>query len=202
MSVANWTEADTARARQKGTASFDSGLDLHAKTMYLCVLDQAGTIRLHKNVPANAEAFLRAIVPFRLDLVVAEEPQGSAPRKLGQGHFRSIQKIGRKLEKLNANYEFIGMAFFSERGFGWLRQAWQEAAGKFKDRAFYESESVKKADFNDLLQFLIDQGRPVHGLEIEHGWSEIHSLEDHERVSSFFATNNEVGATGRSPLQG
>jgi len=52
---------------------FYCGVDLHARTMYLCILDQGGTIVLHKEVPAEAGAFLEAIAPFRDGLVVACE---------------------------------------------------------------------------------------------------------------------------------
>jgi hypothetical protein len=41
--------------------------------MYLCVLDQAGTIRLHQNFAADTKVFLQAIAPYRYDLVVAAE---------------------------------------------------------------------------------------------------------------------------------
>jgi transposase len=41
--------------------------------MYLVVLDQAGDIRLRRNYPARPESFLRAVAPFRPDLVVAAE---------------------------------------------------------------------------------------------------------------------------------
>jgi transposase len=41
--------------------------------MYLCVLDQQGEILLHRNLRACPEAFLKAIEPFRQDLVVAIE---------------------------------------------------------------------------------------------------------------------------------
>jgi transposase len=41
--------------------------------MYLCILDQAGTIVLHKEVPAEPAAFLEAIAPYRDGLVVACE---------------------------------------------------------------------------------------------------------------------------------
>ena len=34
------------------------GIDLHARSMYVCILDQAGTILVHKNLPATPEAFL------------------------------------------------------------------------------------------------------------------------------------------------
>jgi len=52
---------------------FYCGVDLHARTMYLCILDQAGTVVLHKEVPADPDAFLEAIAPFRDGLVVACE---------------------------------------------------------------------------------------------------------------------------------
>ena len=49
------------------------GIDLHAKTMYLCILDSDGQIVLHKNMRSGPETFLAAIEPFRDDLVVAVE---------------------------------------------------------------------------------------------------------------------------------
>src|SRR5262249_19824281 len=53
--------------------SFYCGIDLHASTMYLCILDQGGTIALHKDVPTNPDAFLEAIAPYRDNLVVGCE---------------------------------------------------------------------------------------------------------------------------------
>src|SRR5262249_43244960 len=41
--------------------------------MYLCILDHAGQIVLHHEVPADPAAFLEAIAPYRDDLVVACE---------------------------------------------------------------------------------------------------------------------------------
>src|SRR5262245_33978007 len=52
---------------------FYCGVDLHARTMYLCILDQAGAVVLHQEVSAEPSAFLEAIAPFRNDLVVACE---------------------------------------------------------------------------------------------------------------------------------
>jgi len=52
---------------------FYCGVDLHARTMYLCILDHAGQIVLHHEVPADPTAFLEAIAPYRDDLVVACE---------------------------------------------------------------------------------------------------------------------------------
>src|SRR6185295_1581452 len=52
---------------------FYCGIDLHARTMYLCVLNQDGEILLHRNMPAGPEPFLKAVAPYRTDLVVCVE---------------------------------------------------------------------------------------------------------------------------------
>jgi transposase len=49
------------------------GIDLHARTLYVCIRDQAGALLVHKHVAATPEAFLRIIAPYREDLVVAVE---------------------------------------------------------------------------------------------------------------------------------
>ena len=49
------------------------GIDLHAKTLYVCILDRDGQILLHKDMKSRPEAFLAAVEPFRDDLVVAVE---------------------------------------------------------------------------------------------------------------------------------
>ena len=52
---------------------FYCGIDLHARTMYVCILDQAGETRLHRNMPATPEALLKAIAPYREQIVLAAE---------------------------------------------------------------------------------------------------------------------------------
>ncbi len=49
------------------------GIDLHTKKMYLCILDENGDVKLHKNINTESEVFLSAIAPFREDIVVAVE---------------------------------------------------------------------------------------------------------------------------------
>jgi transposase len=49
------------------------GIDLPAKAMYVCILDQAGTMLVHKNLPTTPEAFLRIVAPYRDDLIVGVE---------------------------------------------------------------------------------------------------------------------------------
>ena len=49
------------------------GIDLHARWMYPCIMDQSGNVLLHRNMRATPEAFLKAVAPYREDLVVAVE---------------------------------------------------------------------------------------------------------------------------------
>jgi transposase len=49
------------------------GIDLHARQMYLCILDAAGTVLLSRNIACTPQAFLAAVKAFRDDLVVAVE---------------------------------------------------------------------------------------------------------------------------------
>ena len=52
---------------------FYAGGDLHARTLYLHILDDQGKTRFEKNLAANPETFLEAIAPFRDGLVVGVE---------------------------------------------------------------------------------------------------------------------------------
>jgi transposase len=49
------------------------GIDLHARSMYVCILNQGGEIMLHHHMKTSPETFLKAIAPYREDLVVAVE---------------------------------------------------------------------------------------------------------------------------------
>lgn len=49
------------------------GIDLHARALYVCILDQSGAKLVHKNLPTTPAAFLRLIAPYRADMVVGVE---------------------------------------------------------------------------------------------------------------------------------
>jgi transposase len=52
---------------------FYCGIDLHARTMYVCILRQDGEVVLHRTMQAAPEPWLTAIAPSRDGLVVAVE---------------------------------------------------------------------------------------------------------------------------------
>jgi transposase len=49
------------------------GIDLHARTMYICIVSHDGEILVPQNYTANPETFLKVIAPYRDDIVVAVE---------------------------------------------------------------------------------------------------------------------------------
>jgi predicted NBD/HSP70 family sugar kinase len=52
---------------------FYCGIDVHARTMSLCILNQVGEILRHRHMQAAPEPFLQAIAPSRDDLVGCAE---------------------------------------------------------------------------------------------------------------------------------
>jgi transposase len=52
---------------------FYAGADLHARSLYLVVLDRDGLVRFARNLPAAPQPFLQAVAPFRDGLLVACE---------------------------------------------------------------------------------------------------------------------------------
>jgi len=49
------------------------GIDLHARNMYICILDDAGQVIYHKNQRCSPEALLEAIGPYKEGIVIGVE---------------------------------------------------------------------------------------------------------------------------------
>lgn len=49
------------------------GIDLHARTMYVCILNQAGEVLVHRNLKTQCEVLLETLEPYREDLVIGVE---------------------------------------------------------------------------------------------------------------------------------
>ena len=52
------------------------GIDLHAKTMYLCIINAQGETVLHRNMKTDPELLAKAIEPYREDLVISGKTGG------------------------------------------------------------------------------------------------------------------------------
>ncbi|MBU4185056.1 MAG: hypothetical protein KKI12_13055 [Proteobacteria bacterium] len=49
------------------------GIDLHARSMYVCILDSEGEVVFHKDIKTRPDALMIAITTFLDDLVIAVE---------------------------------------------------------------------------------------------------------------------------------
>src|SRR5438128_7782721 len=56
-----------------GQHPFYGGIDLHARSMHLCILDQAGTVVFDHNLPCRPDVLLAALAPVRDGLVLGVE---------------------------------------------------------------------------------------------------------------------------------
>ena len=56
------------------TTEFNCGIDLHARQMYVCVMDRTGKKLVHTNIKNNDfNFFLKLVSPYRHDLTVCAE---------------------------------------------------------------------------------------------------------------------------------
>ena len=56
-----------------GQHKYYCGIDLHARTMYVCIMDREGNVLVHRNMRTSEESFLKTIVPYREDICVSVE---------------------------------------------------------------------------------------------------------------------------------
>src|SRR4051812_20024971 len=52
---------------------FYCGIDLHARLLAICIVDQAGVVVCRTQIPADKTTLLETLAPFRSDVVVAVE---------------------------------------------------------------------------------------------------------------------------------
>ena len=55
------------------THQYYCGIDLHARNLYVCILDSEGNICVHKNIKAAPEPLLKLIQPYQDDMVLGVE---------------------------------------------------------------------------------------------------------------------------------
>ncbi len=123
----------------------------------------------------------------KLDLVITKYGPVDGPRKIDIQRDNSILKIGKGIDEKKADFEFIGLCLFSEKGVEDFTRAYHDAEKKYVQGRFKESESFNKASIIDLIQEMIDSGYKIGSLEVSSGWGEIHNFEGYKRISRLLA---------------
>lgn len=122
------------------------------------------------------------------DLVIAKHDPVVGDRSISLRNDNPILKIGREAIKDKANYEFMGLVLFSKQGIQILKEEYQKAREEYGQKPFYEAESIDKADFTDMLQYLLDKNYKISSIEINTGWMEINNFEDYKKACELLAS--------------
>jgi phosphoenolpyruvate phosphomutase len=138
---------------------------LTSKGDIILVLDNSYTYHKHK-------------IDKNLELVLTKNKPSEQTRDLYQIE-NEIIRIGRGINMDMADYEFTGIAYFSEYGVEIIRKIYNECKLGHKGK-FHEADSFENASFIDLIQEVIDRGFRVDILEVHKGWFEIHTKKDIE----------------------
>ncbi len=116
------------------------------------------------------------------DLVTLQTAPTPTYRFLPDDDFPAVSNIGQKINHDCAHAEFIGMVMFSEKGAKNLKQSYQSALGRYKNKQFYESPTIRSAALTDMVQELICTGFEVNCIRIYKGWMEVDTFEDYQRA--------------------
>jgi choline kinase len=107
-----------------------------------------------------------------------------------------VRRVGKRaLPPDDAYGEFIGLAMLSSAGAGWMRDAWRELRAEYggrEDQPFQRAPSFRAAYLTDMLQHLIDAGRPIHPVAIDGEWREIDTVQDLERARAMLGSAKET----------
>jgi len=114
-----------------------------------------------------------------LDLVITKNKIEESVRKIMETLEEEVSFIGsEKINRTAADYEFIGIAYFSERGAKILQDVYNDVLKKYQHKHFQEAPCVAKADFTDLIQEIVNRGYHVNILKTFKGWMEIEKEAD------------------------
>ncbi|NVM36398.1 MAG: phosphoenolpyruvate mutase [Candidatus Lokiarchaeota archaeon] len=126
----------------------------------------------------NSYTYHKHKIDKNLELILTKNKPSEQTRDLYQIE-NEIIRIGRTINMDMADYEFTGIAYFSEYGVEIIRRIYNECKLNHKGN-FHEADSFGKASFIDLIQEVIDRGFRVDILEVHKGWFEIHNRKDIE----------------------
>lgn len=117
----------------------------------------------------------------KLDLVITDTPPNLGYRSVDSGLLKKVQKISEYLSNDKAHYEFVGLILFNHKG----SKAFVEAYHKNKSD---HGLSLEKIGINKMLQKMIDDGFPVSALEVNSGWTELHTFDNYKLACSSFSS--------------
>ena len=135
----------------------------------------------------NSYRYHKHEIDKKLDLVISRKKMSSYYRTLQPSKMIELTRTGKNISKVEADYEFIGMAYFSKNGASIFKKVYEDCKKRNKDR-FHEAKSFDQSSDLDIFQEIIDRGFTVNALEVYKGWIEIHNKKDVELAEKMIKT--------------
>jgi phosphoenolpyruvate phosphomutase len=121
-----------------------------------------------------------------LDLVKVKGDPTDSIRKITDDFGEEVITIGSKLNRKLADYEFIGVAYFSKKGTKILKEVYYDSLNKYKKKPFQGAKNIYFANLTDIIQEIIDRGYKVKILKTFKGWMEIDDEKDLALAKNFY----------------
>jgi L-glutamine-phosphate cytidylyltransferase len=106
-----------------------------------------------------------------------------------------VRRVGKRaLPPTDAYGEFIGLVKLSADGARWVRDAIDDARRRYagrEDDPYVRAARFRNAYLTDVLQELIDAGRPMQPVAIDGDWREIDTGQDLERARKLLESSGE-----------
>jgi phosphoenolpyruvate phosphomutase len=129
----------------------------------------------------------------KLDLIRSNKSAAAEPvRKVVDEMDEKVMYIGKKITDDIAHYEFVGIAYFSEKGAAIINDVYHSM--KKKSGTLQEAPSFDQLSFTDVVQEIVDRGYPVNILKTYQGWMEIHNEEDIKIAEKVFKNAKNSGS--------
>ncbi len=115
-------------------------------------------------------------VDKKLDMVLTKNRPSERIWQLSEEE-NEVVRIGKNINIEIADYEYIGIAYFSKFGAEILRKVYHDCEKNWKG-PFHEAKDFENADFMDLIQEIVNRGFKVNIIEVRKGWIEINDIND------------------------
>lgn len=129
----------------------------------------------------NSYSYHKHQVDKSLDIVISRERTASSSiHRRFNVQTGEVVRIGKMVNKDDADFEFTGLAKFSEKGADLLIKTYNDIFEHSPEEKLHEAASLQTASLTDILQEMISRGIKVEYVNVHKGWIEIHDKKDLE----------------------
>jgi choline kinase len=122
----------------------------------------------------------------------SQHPESDGEKLRARGE--RVTELSRRIPPAEAEGEFIGVTKFTKDGARELLLGFDDAKAAFAGKVFREGRTFEKAYLIDLFQWMIERGSDFHRVDMNGGYMEIDTLEDHASAKKWWDESTPEGA--------